>query len=97
MSAAGPRRRAQRQSHIPEFASIQEEATFWDSHDSTEFEDEFVPVNLVVEAQLSEHVTIRLDDACFKKLRERAKEEGLNVEALAHRWVLERLDTGSAS
>lgn len=34
-------------SRIPRFKSIEEEAAFWDSHDSTEFEDEFVEVDAV--------------------------------------------------
>lgn len=33
---------------IPVFSSIAEEAAFWDSHDTAEFEDEFEPVDLRV-------------------------------------------------
>lgn len=33
---------------VPKFTSIEEEAAFWDSHDSTEFEDEFDPVAIQV-------------------------------------------------
>jgi len=29
-------------SRIPRFKSIEEEAEFWDNHDTTEFEDEYV-------------------------------------------------------
>jgi hypothetical protein len=32
---------------IPKFASIEEEAVFWDTHDTTEFEDEFEEVEVV--------------------------------------------------
>ena len=35
-------------SRIPDFASLEEEAEFWDTHDSTEFEDEWEPVDLEV-------------------------------------------------
>jgi hypothetical protein len=33
---------------IPRFKSRQEEAEFWDTHDTTEFEDEFVEVHIKV-------------------------------------------------
>jgi CopG antitoxin of type II toxin-antitoxin system len=31
---------------IPAFNNIEEEAEFWDTHDTTEFEDEFKPVKV---------------------------------------------------
>jgi len=53
-------------SRIPEFASLEEEATFWDTHDTTAFEDEFHPVNVIFEEHLSDalpskKIAIRLD------------------------------------
>ena len=43
-----------RKSRIPEFSSIEEEAEFWDTHDTTEFEDEFKPVQVRFAKNLSE-------------------------------------------
>lgn len=40
--------RAKPDSEIPEFESIQEEAEFWDTHDTTEFLDEFEEADNVV-------------------------------------------------
>ncbi len=34
-------------SKIPILKTIEEEAEFWDSHDTTEFEDEFEPIDVV--------------------------------------------------
>ena len=31
---------------IPDFSSIEEEAAFWDTHDTTDFEEEFHPVTV---------------------------------------------------
>jgi len=31
---------------IPEFTSIEEEAAFWDTHSTTDYEDEFKPVRV---------------------------------------------------
>jgi hypothetical protein len=51
----------QRKSGIPEFASLEEEARFWDTHSFADFEDEFKPVRVRFARNLSEGITIRLD------------------------------------
>ena len=43
-----------RKSRIPEFSNIEKEAEFWDTHDTTEFEDEFKPVQVRFAKNLSE-------------------------------------------
>ncbi len=45
--------------HIPDFESYEEEAKFWDIHDSTEFEWE--PVEVKVSRPLKVTFAIRLD------------------------------------
>lgn len=35
-------------SRIPDCRSLEEEAEFWDTHDLTEFEDEFEPVEFAI-------------------------------------------------
>jgi len=45
--------------HIPDFESYEEEADFWDTHDSTEFEWE--PVEVKVSRPLKVTFAIRLD------------------------------------
>ena len=61
MTAEESIRRKRGPSRIPEFHSIQEEAEFWDTHDTTDFEDEFKPVKVRFAKNLSEGITIRLD------------------------------------
>jgi len=56
-----PGTRTQAKRRIPEFKSIEEEAEFWDTHDTTEFEEEFKPVTVRFAKNLSEGLTIRLD------------------------------------
>ncbi len=41
-----------RPSRIPTFQTYQEEAEFWDTHDTTDFEDEFRPVTVRVAEDL---------------------------------------------
>jgi hypothetical protein len=76
---------------IPECKTLEEEAAFWDTHDTTDFEDEFRPVRVRVAKNLTEPVTFRLDAETLAELRARAKEMGIGPTTLARMWVLERL------
>jgi hypothetical protein len=48
---------------IPAFASVEEEAAFWDTHDFTDFAAESSPVQITVGQELAERLTLRLDQA----------------------------------
>ncbi|HZU04681.1 MAG TPA: CopG family antitoxin [Chloroflexota bacterium] len=76
---------------IPEFTSIEEEAAFWDTHDTTDFEDQFTPIKVRFAKRLSEGLTIRLDPETLAELRARARERGLGPTTLVRMWILERL------
>jgi predicted DNA binding CopG/RHH family protein len=76
---------------LPEFQSRQEMAEFWDTHDFTDYMDDFKPVKARVAKQLSEGITIRFDAETLTELREQAKEKGVGPTTLARMWVLERL------
>ncbi len=77
---------------IPDFASVEEEAAFWDTHDTTDFEDEFQPVNVRFAERLSEGLTIRFDPETLARLRAQAKKKGMGPTTLARMWILEHLD-----
>jgi len=76
---------------IPAFASVEEEAAFWDTHDTTDFEREFKPVRVRVGKRLTEPVTFRLDADTLAELRSLARKKGIGPTTLARMWVLERL------
>ena len=78
---------------IPEFGSIEEEAEFWDTHDTTDFEDEFKPVKVRFAKNLSEGITVRLDAETLAELRSQAHEKGIGPTTLARMWILEHLRT----
>ncbi len=78
-------------SRIPRFASREEEAEFWDTHDITEYQDELKPVRVRFAKNLSEGITIRLDPETLRELRTRAREKGIGPTTLARMWILERL------
>ena len=81
-------------SRIPEFNSIEEEAEFWDTHDTTDFEDEFTPVKVRFAKNLSHGLTIRLDPKTLEQLREEAKAKGIGPTTLVRMWVMEHLRSG---
>ena len=91
--------RIQKQSQIPEFTNRDEEAEFWDTHDTTDYLDEFKPVQARFAKNLSKGITIRLDPETLAELRWRAKEKGIGPTTLARMWIIEHLreDKGHTS
>ncbi len=76
---------------IPEFATIEEEAAFWDTHSTADNEAEFKPVRAHFAKRLSTGVTIRLDPDTLEHLRALAQEKGIGPTTLIRMWGLERL------
>ena len=78
---------------IPAFRSVEEAAEFWDTHSTTEFEEEWQPVDVEVAKPLGRtwFVTIELDETTFEQLRAAARRQGLRADDLARAWLLERL------
>ena len=82
----------QRTSNIPKFASMEEEAEFWDTHDITDFLDELKPVELKFSGKLAQGLVVRFDADTFRKVCSIAQEDGVTPDALVHQWVVERLN-----
>jgi hypothetical protein len=76
---------------IPSFGSIEEEAEWWDTHDSADFDEEFVRVNLTLGPDFGEGVSVRLAPGDRDELDRRAAELGVEPAELARMWVEERL------
>lgn len=76
---------------IPEFSSAEEEAAFWDTHSTADYEDEFTPVPTRFAKNLSQGITIRLDPDTLAQVRAAAHEKGIAATTLIRMWVLERL------
>jgi hypothetical protein len=79
-------------SRIPKFNSYKEEAEFWDTHDSAEFEDEWEEVELEVSPDLRHVLRVDIDRAQFRRLSAYATAHNTTMTSLARSWVLERLD-----
>jgi CopG antitoxin of type II toxin-antitoxin system len=77
-------------SRIPIFETLEEEAEFWDTDDSTEFEDEFEPVDWEIsEVRSRFFLHAEVDLATLRRVRELARAQGLKADELAGRWVQE--------
>jgi hypothetical protein len=83
-------------SRIPEFATIEEEAEFWDTHDSAEFEDEFEELDeplevLMYRAAPKRALTVRLEPDLIDMLAGVARTKGVGPSTLARMWIMEQL------
>ncbi len=79
-------------SRIPDFSSLEEEAAFWDTHDTTDFEEEFHPVTVhfasdLAAYQLSKKLEVRFDVETDRELATSAHEQGMKKSAFV-RWVV---------
>lgn len=80
-------------SRIPEFKSYEEEANFWDTHNIRDY-DEFEPVKLEVAKPLAHSLIIELDldVKTITKLSTLARKQGIDIDMLVRRWILEHLE-----
>jgi hypothetical protein len=77
---------------IPVTDSIKEIAEFWQTHDSTDYEDEMEEVtDLIFEKRPRTIFRIRLDPQEAEEVEKRAKAKGIAESALVKEWVLEKL------
>ncbi len=77
---------------IPETDSIEELARFWDTHDLTDFDDQLEEVAVPVFQRRSERtVSVPLDAAEVEAVERIARTQGVEVGALIHDWIVEKL------
>ncbi|MBI5603153.1 MAG: hypothetical protein HY879_07345 [Deltaproteobacteria bacterium] len=81
---------------VPKFKARKEEREFWDTHESTDFLDDFEPSKDVVFVRpKKEVISLRLEPKVIKKLRELADKEGLPPTTYARMLIVKgiRLQT----
>ncbi len=81
---------------IPEFATREEIAEFWDTHDFADYWDDLTPVSLEVADELGMAFLISPDADQFNQLLRLANDQGVDFDALAREWVVERLQDADA-
>jgi len=72
------------------FSTLEEAGAFWDSHSSAEYEDQMEDVDVDVDLGASK-IYCALDRDTARRMRERARREGISVEELLTRWLREKL------
>jgi predicted DNA binding CopG/RHH family protein len=75
---------------LPQTDSIQELASFWDTHDLTDFEDELEEVKEQV-FEREQSITLRLPRSEAEVVHELAKARGMSDADLVREWVLEKI------
>ncbi len=73
-----------------EFASYEEAAEFWDTHDTTDYLDNFKTVE--VQAELKQRrYEVEIDEDIMKVLHEQAQKRGIPVSRLVSDMLREKL------
>jgi hypothetical protein len=82
---------AGRRSRIPTFATVEDEAAFWDSHDTADFEDELEPIeNVVFESvRSSQGLMVRFDGDILERVDRIATATGSDSRSVIKRMVEE--------
>lgn len=82
-------------SRIPRFKSIAEEAMFWVTHSTADFEDEFEEVKnvkfVVRRSPVDKALTVRVDTDTYIQIADRAKIQGIGPTILVWMWILEHV------
>ncbi|MCA9998991.1 MAG: hypothetical protein KDE56_24680 [Anaerolineales bacterium] len=80
-------------SKIPQFQDEKEESDFWDTHDSTEFFDEFEEVDIdIIDARPRlKQISLRLDPQTIDALKNMAATKGIGYQTMMRMWIVERL------
>lgn len=81
---------------IPQFASREEVAAFWDTHDFSDYWDELEPANIEGSPNLASLFQIPLDGETITQICQYANANGVNAETLVRGWILDRLQEVSS-
>lgn len=91
---------------IPDFKSLEEEANFWDTHDTTEYAWEDLdeplevggPLKAIVEKRRAERLAalLRLEPKRLRATQRLARRKGVTSEALIKAWIDEGLQRDAA-
>ena len=74
---------------VPKFKNLKEEREFWDTHNSTDYLDDFeVTKDVVFVRPKKEVISLRLDPNIVNKLKELADKEGLPPTAYARMLIV---------
>jgi hypothetical protein len=78
---------------LPKFKNELEESEFWDTHDSTDYFEDSVEVDIQTEFadRLQDQVSLHFDASTLDQIRELAQAQGVSYSYLLRKWVIDRL------
>lgn len=79
---------------ISPFKTLDEEAEFWDTHDTSAlFKDPKTPLSALplLESEKEEVMTVRLQRSVKRRLEQVARKMGLSASTLSRMWLIEKL------
>jgi CopG antitoxin of type II toxin-antitoxin system len=79
---------------LPSFASLDELAEFFDTHDMGAYEEDLPAVHFDVNLQRRTHL-VAIDEEINSKLTEIAEQEQMPTEALVNSWLREKISSYS--
>ncbi len=91
--------RGSRKDSPPTFASIAEEAEFWDTHSPLDYPEEWIELDeepTETETPPGHILAVRLDAAIIEKLATIGRLRGIGPSSLARQWLIERLTEWTA-
>lgn len=86
---------AKRKSSISKATTYQEMGEFWDTHDTTDYEDQTFEVEFEVDLK-SEVTYLPLEKTLSSRMRALAKQRGVSPETLLNLWIQEKLQKEAA-
>lgn len=72
------------------FNSLEEAGEFWDTHDSTDYEEYMIPVHFDVDLKSSVH-EVRVVHEVLEAVTKIARQQGLKTETLINVWLQEKV------
>jgi len=82
---------------VPKFKNVREEREFWDSHDSSDYLDDFKETKDVVSVRPKKQViSLRLEPQVINKLRKLAEKEGLPPTTYARMLIMQAIRNKAA-
>ena len=81
---------------IPEFATREEEAAFWDTHDFTDYWDQLQPISVTFGDDLGSPIVINLEPETRKRVSNAARNIGAEPDDLVRQWIMSGLETLAA-
>ncbi len=76
---------------IPHFNSYEEEAHFWDTHDTSSMFDQWKTAKITFAKPIKHLISIRVDDTLLQGLRAMATRKHMPYQTLIHTILAEKL------